>query len=93
MSKTLSTLTKASLLSHRQELDAVAQFLPIKTMLPSTDYVRNGSLEKMWFSLINWVKITGPRSSATDFKEEEENPLQFRGMEKPGRVPFKKQTL
>lgn len=25
--------------------------------------------------------------------EEEENNLQFRGMEKPGNVPFKKQTL
>lgn len=46
--------------SHRQELDAWAQSLPIKTMSPS---------------------------------KEEENPLQFRGMEKPGNVPFKKQTL
>lgn len=53
--------------SHRQELDALAQFLPIKTMLPSADYVRVGSLEKTWFSLINWVKIMWAKSYATDF--------------------------
>lgn len=81
------SLQQKQAMCHRQkslkrELDALAQCLPIKTMLLFIDYVRVGSLEKTaLFSLINQVKMTWAKSSATDFqgRRTKSFPIQRRG--------------